>query len=460
MTPSTIASFTLLSATLSSPIVAKEAAPLDLAATTMTSKQTSATNAASASSLRFSNAPLNEVLDSLASSRGLIIYSEGSLNGPISLTVNGTIDTPALEDTLNTALIPHNMHVQISGRLLKVLPVATDRFSTPVIGLGPGGEPSASLSPALMILPLLSRDPAEVITSIAPLMPDNALALASAEAQALILHGRQAELRKIVKIVRLLDAVPSTTSKISVVPLHYSESGSLAKVLTEIFSNSSARSATPSSIATDGRRGAQRRRDDGTELPAIFQAVGEPHANCLILRAPPELLKVASNLITKLDSKEFEDTEIKLIHLSYADAQEMATVVAGLFPPQSENASRTAQTSETPETSQTETSLKKENVIAIADARTNTLLVRGAASHLASIARVVETLDKKGVRDQTISVYKVSHADSSAVARVLGELFSTSQSASSLSQQRGSALTIRAEQAIASQPVQGFGTNR
>lgn len=455
-----MASITLLSATLSSPIVAKEAPPLDLAATTITAKPTSSTHAASASPLRFSNTPLNEVLDNLASSRGLIVYSEGHLNSSISLTVNGIIDTPALEDTLNTALIPLNMHVQISGRLLKVLPLSTDRFSSPVIGLGPGGEPSASSSPALMILPLLSIDPVEVITSITPLMPENALALASAEAQALILHGRQSELRKIVKIVRLIDAAPSTISKISVVPLRYSESASLAKVLTEMFSNSSARSATPSSIAPGGRRSAQQRGNDGSAPPAIFQAVGEPHANCLIMRGPPDLLNVTSNLITKLDSKEFEDTEIKLLRLSYADAQEMATVVAGLFPPQSENDSRTAQPSETADTSQAEPSLKKENVIAVADPRTNTLLVRGAASHLASIARVVETLDRKGVRDQTISIYKVSHADPSAVARVLGELFSTSQNTSTLSQPRGSALTIRAEQATASQPVQGFGTTR
>ena len=401
----------------------------------------------------FLNAPLSEVLDVIAEKTGLIVFSAVDTTAKVSLVIRGEVSTETLIESLSAALAPNKIHLDLSGRLLKVLPESTARYIGPVEVISRDKPTSTSSTVGTIVVPLTTLDPAGLIKTLEAYLPQNTIAIASADAQALILHGRQRELSRVITISRLLDGAPAGATDVAVVPMRFADAASMAKTVREVFPQENTLSAT-NSLSGAPTNGESSNTSTTRRERTTLIATSDPHSNSLVMRGAAEELYAARLLAGRLDTKQFDTDEITIFRLRHADAQEMATALSGLFP------SGTTQALE-PETTNPEGLRKRGPVLAVPEARSNTLILRSPSSLVASLSGLIATLDRDSDRVQSVKFYQLSNADPVAVAAILQELFQVPGSTASLnSSQLSSALLQRAQRQSVSSATPTGNTSR
>lgn len=413
--PSSIA---LLATTLSLP--AAEPIKESASQNTLATPSPASVTTPSITALNYSNSPLSQVLDDIAEKSGLIIFTAVDTNAKVSIALRGAISGTPLIDALSAALAPHKMHLELSGRLLKILPEAAARYTGPVTLLSRTNEISKSPTLGTVILPLSTIEPGGLIATLQPYLPENTVAIASADANALVLHGSQRELSRVITIARLLDGAPLGASQISVVPLQHADSTPMAQTIRDVFSAENTASLTnaPSGIIT----------------------APDSHSNTIIMRGPAEVLYAAELLVHQLDTKRFEASEFRIFRLRYADASDIATVIDGIFPKGTTEDFQVEATT-TPRVQ------NRDDVVAVPDPRSNTLILRAPTSIVPTLGGLIATLDRDSDKAQKVHVFNVANADPVVVAARLQELFqATAGTIVSSSSQATSALLQRAQQ--------------
>jgi type II secretory pathway component GspD/PulD (secretin) len=144
-------------------------------------------------------------------------------------------------------------------------------------------------------------------------------------------------------------------------------------------------------------------------------------------------------IIRNVDTNVQDVTELRVFRLRYADPSEMASVLASLFPDDTKTTdtsrgqgrfgggpfggfNQAAAASDTSATAK-----KKTRVLAVADARTSSVIVSAAHGLMAQIEQMVEQLDNNPARKQKVFVYDLENADPVQVQDVLRNLFENSQ---------------------------------
>lgn len=191
----------------------------------------------------------------------------------------------------------------------------------------------------------------------------------------------------------------------------------MAATIRGIFSgeNSAALTNTPAGTATLTESGTSPIRANGRRAEALI-AAPDTHSNSLILRGPAEVVYAAELLAHRLDTRRFEASEIQIFRLRYADATEIATVVSGIFPKGSTDEFQLETTSAPPVGG-------RDDVIAVSDARSNTLILRAPSSIVPTLAGLIEALDHDSDKVQKVTIFQLSNADPVNVATRLQELF-------------------------------------
>lgn len=439
--PSSVA---LLAATASLPAATPPPAEIsrpDTNQAPLTVPGTGAFTASLLTTFEYTNAPLSRVLDHIAERSGLIIFSAVDTTSKVSLTVRGEVSNSNLIEALSAALAPHNLHLDISGALLKILPGSAAKYTGPVTFLLRDAQVPKSATVSTVILPLTNIEPVGLISTLQSYLPNNTLAIASADANALVLHGRQRDLSRLITIARLLDGAPPSASQIKVVPLQFADSTPMAEMIRGIFSgeNSAALPNTPAGTTTLTESGTSPSRANSRRSEALI-AAPDTHSNSLIMRGPAEAVYAAELLAHRLDTRRFEASEINIFRLRYADATEIATVVSGIFPKGSTDEFQLETTSAPPVEG-------RDDVTAVSDARSNTIILRAPSSIVPTLAGLIEALDHDSDKVQKVTIFKLSNADPVNVAARLQELFQANGStAASSTPPATSALIQRAQQ--------------
>jgi type II secretory pathway component GspD/PulD (secretin) len=195
-------------------------------------------------------------------------------------------------------------------------------------------------------------------------------------------------------------------------------------------------------------------------------AVADEQSNSLIVSVPDDVLPMVEDLINKLDQRIADVTELKVFTLKNADPQEMADLLASLFPDEtSNNNSNNAQQQfrfggpfqfgpggggrgggrGNAGAAQSERMKKMGKVVAVADARTSSLIVSAASELMPQIEKMIEQLDSSSARKQNVYVYSLENADPQQMYEILQEMFqrTTTSTANRNSLNQSSALSSR-----------------
>jgi general secretion pathway protein D len=186
---------------------------------------------------------------------------------------------------------------------------------------------------------------------------------------------------------------------------------------------------------------AQDRRSGGTsearQAASRVLAVADERTNSLVVSAPEELMSLIEALVSEIDDVTEDITEVRVFPLRFADAEEMAEIITDVFEEdsqsgQSQSGSRSGGrsffmrggrggSSQQQQTSQRKAEESK--VVAVADTRTNSVVVTAASETMTQIAQMVKELDSDPAKDQKVFIYSLENADAETVAQILENMF-------------------------------------
>lgn len=402
--------------------------------------------------LNFRGVPLDVVLEYLSKEVGFVIIREVEVEGTVDVMSYQPLDESEIVDLLNAILNRKGYAAIRTGRMLTI--VSREEASKRDIPVRSGSDPNLipkSDEMITQIIPIRYANATALVSNLESLIPTYAKLTANDSGNALVLTDTQTNVRRIIEIVRALDTSIANISAVKVFALQYADAKEIAAVVNELF-----KSDASSGGSNDPRRNMERmfsrmrgeRGDDegssgetgaALKMASRVVAVADEHTNSVVVSAPEDLMPTITSLIDEIDTMGDTVTGVKVFRLKYADATEMAQLVTNVFKPDSANNGRQGSRrfmrggggffgppgmdqSGQP-TSQRKT--QESTVVAVADTRTNSVIVTAARDTLEQIGEMVKELDSDPAKGKKVFVYELENADPEGVATILRGMFQT-----------------------------------
>jgi type II secretory pathway component GspD/PulD (secretin) len=393
--------------------------------------------------LNFRNAPLEMVLNYLSEAAGFIIILEADLRGRLDVWSNQPLDREEAVELLNRVLNKNGFAAIRDGRTLTI--VSRDEAKKRDIPVRAGNDPQQipkSEAIITQIIPVRFINAVQVARDLQPLFPSSATIAANEGGNAVVITDTQTNIRRVAEIIRALDTSIASVSTIRVFPLRYADAKALATVVRDLFASTDSgrgnqqqqqqfRGFRPPGFGGD--QGGQQQNPGGNARVATPRvvAVADERSNSLVVSAPEDQMTLIADMVAEIDTNVDDITELRVFRLQYADPQETADLILGLFPDPTQNTQGNrgqvrfggfggGQTA----ANTTSTRLQKQTkVLAVADLRTQSVVVSAARDLMEQIATMVKELDADPSKKQKVFVYSVENTDPQAVEEILRGLF-------------------------------------
>jgi len=381
------------------------------------------------------------------------------------------IGTNEIVDLLNEQLSKNNLTAVLEGRTLQIMDIdrAKSLATTPVrVAAGPNQVTNTD-EIVTEILPMNTLNPAQLVKDLETLIPKNATVTANEAGSAIIMTAPGKDVHRISEIIAALDS--SAVSDVEVFALKYADAKSVAAELKEVFQSADSdvtRASTRNSFGGPGGPGggggmgpgfpggggAGGGSDDSTknaQTHAVF--VSDDQMNAIVASAPPDYMHTISNVIVDLDQPSQDITEIKVFRLKHADPSEIADELSNLFP--SSNAASDQnnrsmgfqfnpfQQQTSGDSSQSTRMKRQSTVLAVADRRTESVVVTAYRDLMVDIKGMIAALDEGNQGMTHVTAINLESADPAAVQQTIAGLFLSTGSSSS--SQTTTALSARAQ---------------
>ena len=397
----------------------------------------------------FRGVPIETVLDYLSEAAGFIIVLETEVSGNINAWSNQPITSEDAVHLLDTILAGKGYAAVRNGRILKI--VAQSDAHKHTLPVKKGSDPE-EIPPTdqmvTQIIPVRYANAMQLIENLQPLLPEEASLTANESSNALVLTDRQASIQRIAKIITALDTSISGISTIRVFSLQFADAKELEEVIEDIFeppvsSRDRERDARREEFLRRFGRGGDgdgRSRSSSSGLSEARQAVShvvaeaDERTNSLVVAAPEETMPIIEEVVKQIDRNIDAITEIEVFRLQHADAVETAQILTDLFDDQDEENpagfrfgrgffGREGGERRSREQEGNQRLQQQNTVVAVADPRTNSVIVSASGELMSQIGKMILQLDKDNSKKQKVYVYSLEHADTDNVAEILRGMF-------------------------------------
>ncbi len=434
----------------------------------------------------FRGVPIETVLDYLSEAAGFIIVLETEVSGDINAWSNQPITSEDAVHLLDTILAGKGYAAVRNGRILKIVDQSDAHKHTLPVKKGSDPEEIPPTDQMVtQIIPVRYANAMQLIENLQPLLPEEASLTANESSNALVLTDRQASIQRIAKIITALDTSISGISTIRVFSLQFADATELEEVIEDIFeppvsSRDRERDARGEEFLRRFGRGGDgdgRSRSSSSGLSEARQAVShvvaeaDERTNSLVVAAPEETMPIIEEVVKQIDRNIDAITEIEVFRLQHADAVETAQILTDLFDDQNEENpagfrfgrgfgffGREGGERRSREQQNQNQRLQQQNtVVAVADPRTNSVIVSASGELMSQIGKMILQLDKDNSKKQKVYVYSLEHADADNVAEILRGMFEdrlngVSRSITRQNNQRNNPLNNRT---VDAQPIRG-----
>ena len=398
--------------------------------------------------LNFQGASLDTVLDYLSRATGYAVIKEASITGTVDVVSHNPLSPDEAVELLNTILGTKNLAAIRTDRTLRI--VTRDQAKTHDLPVIQGADPEEipkTENMVTQIIPVRYADASKLLQNLQPMLATYTSLSANQSSNAIVITDTQTNIRRIASIVKALDTSISMITEVRVFPLLYADAEELATVINKVFEEQASGSSSNTNGARNRMEMFMRMRGGGPPGSGEEQAsgsseakqaanrikvVGDPHSNCLVVGAPTEMLETVADLVKQVDIPGEDTAVIRVFPLKYADATSVAESLTSLM-------STTTTSDEQRNTrfgrfgggpfsatggSQNESrSLKAIDFKAVADLRTNAIIVSASQQTLTMIETVVRDLDATPKNVPQVYVHKIEHADLEKLQEILEGMF-------------------------------------
>ena len=414
--------------------------------------------------LNFEDVPLQSVLEYMSEAAGFIILGDTKVSGDVTILSKQPLNREEAVDLLDTILNEKGYTAIRRGRILKI--VEKNKAQIEDLPVKSGSNPADIPKKDVMvtqIIPIRFGNAGQLIENISELLPDYATISANDGSNAIILTDTQTNIHRIAEIVSALDTSISSISEIKVFPLVYADAKQLAEVVKGLFETRSSGSSRSSSSRSSGIAEMMRSRFGGgssssrssgssgrssrsggsgssAALAAASRvvAISEERTNSLVVSAPSDVIPTIEQLVKEMDRNIEDVTELQVFPLKYADAYEMAEIVTNLFSDKDEiensrggyrfgsygrSSSSSSRSRSGSSGNSSERMLQQKKAVAVADPRTNSVIVSATAELMTQVALMIERLDDNKAKQQKVFTYSLQNADVEGVSAILRNMF-------------------------------------
>jgi general secretion pathway protein D len=154
-------------------------------------------------------------------------------------------------------------------------------------------------------------------------------------------------------------------------------------------------------------------------------AVADQRTNSLVVSAPEELMPLIEDVIAQIDGAAADSAQVRVFPLRYADATEMAQIITDAFDVYGSSAQRGGggRRGGFRGMTQSQRQMEEDMVIAVADIRTNSVVVTAVTEKMKVIEKMVEGLDSDPAKDRKVFIYPIENADAQSVQEILQNMF-------------------------------------
>ncbi len=409
---------------------------------------------------KFKEASVDAVLAYVSQVTGWIFVQERPVTGTITAVSDTDVPLSRCLDFLNAALRTHGMVIlnpyspalPKAGQTLKMLDVskAMQRGVEIHTGTDPDLIPITD-QVRTQIMPLKAVNVIDVQKELGEVLKgaiaESGSMAISTYSNSVILTGRSEGINRAARILRVIDVSASAELKVRIFNLKNADATETAKTLNEVFKKETIRAETGQSnpmanifrmMGGGGRGGGGEGAGPSTRALAheMVRITAEGRTNSLIVSATDDNLKIIEDLVAKLDDKSASATKLKLYALRYADATGVSKLINDLFSETPTNSASTSQGGRgggrgqlpvwmgglQPQTPQNQLGATQE-VRAVPDVRTNSILVGASEQKLVLIDAVMLEIDRQVNDLLEVKIYKLQNADPAQMATILQSLF-------------------------------------
>lgn len=431
--------------------------------------------------LNFRGVPLEMVLNYFAEAAGYTIVPKVDIRGRVDVWSEDPLTKAEAIDVLNNVLSRNGYAAYLTGRTLNV--VNKDEMRQKPLPVKSGAEPDkipASEDMVTQIIPIKFISAEQVIRNLEMLLPTSSVMTANAGANALVITDTQVNIKRVAEIIKALDTPVSSVSAIKVFTLKFADAKALATVVKDLFATDSRGTGGNQQGGVDPRQQFFQRFGGGgggfggfggggntggrggsssggrVSTPRVVASADEL-SNSLIVSAPEDSMAMIEDVVKQVDVPIEDVTEVKVFRLKYASATETATMLKNLFPDTSTQGSRTGGSrtggffgfrppgsggpsgggGNSGSSGQSERLLKQNRVVAVADTRTESVIVTASPVLMEQISNMIAQLDSDPSKQQKVFVIPVENADPAQMQQILQGLFPTQNGRSAQNSQSG-----------------------
>jgi len=422
--------------------------------------------------LNFRDVPLRQVLSYLSEKAGLIVVSEADVQGTLTVTALQPVSMREAVSLLNDQLSRNNCTAMLDGRTLTIMEAsrATTNALTPVFTATDPARIPVNNEIVTEILPMHILNPAQLAKDLQPLIPAGGMVTANEAGSALIMTARQKDVHRIAAIITALDS--TAFSEVSVFALNYADAKSVAAELKELFQSADSDINRAGARVTFGRQFGRISGDvSGGEKTAPTRAVfvADEQMNAVAASAPPDYMPMIARVVGLLDRPGQEVTEMEVFPLLHADPVEIADEISSSFAlaEGARNAEQPARPmgfqfggagmspSISRAAAESDRIKRQTAVTAVADRRTQSVIVTAAGNTMAQIRKIIARLDNGTQGVEVLTVVSGGCADAGTLLQALTTLFPSAVSATHNQPLISTALDMRLQAQASGQSTPG-----
>lgn len=275
--------------------------------------------------------------------------------------------------------------------------------------------------------------------------------MGDARTNSIIVLAVEENINKIEEIVKQLDEISLGYSVLKTFKLKYAMAKDVADILNQMFTTQSSQSQQQQGGGRGGRfpfmfPGMPQEDTGGSSTQGGLRAYGDQKTNTLIVIGGENQIKMAENLISELDLDTSSLLKVRIYQLKSADATTVASIVSQTFVKDSSQSSNTGRQQGggqfgnffRMQGQQASTSVRETDIVrAVADLRTNSIVVTATEENQALVKEIISQLDSNETQALKVKIYPLRYADVSATANMLNSMMSSLSFSASSTQATG-----------------------
>ena len=356
--------------------------------------------------MNFKDAQITEVLEYLSKTVGLVIVSDLLIDGRITVISEQPLGIDRAVALLNTIIAEKGYAAIRMNKTLKIIDINdAKQMSIPV---KTGSDPDAITAGddvITQIIPVRYIDATKLQKNLSPLLPKYADISANETSNSLIITDTTANIKRMVEIVKALDAPMATIAEVRVFHLIYADAENTADLINEVFEQDSQGSGgqqdfmSGMAILQGPGGGFGDQQSAGPDVK--IRAAADTRTNVVVVSGPADTLEVVAKVIKELDSNPDEERSIFVYSLKNARSDNLKEVLNNLFEQMQQINEQNSGGSSgggamgyMPTMPSSNSNDFTDEVYIESDKDTNSLLVMTSSKNYEKIKKIIEGLDK------------------------------------------------------------------